>query len=799
MKKLLTLSLLCVLSTTSLGLIASCGQQRPDTPTIPEEKQFIVTLEGEKQQGQVLTVVVKDESNNALNGSKITVTEGDNLITLNGNQLTLNEIGHVKIEVSLQGYKTQTFEFNITEAPLKKLNVEYEGKFFHGETITVLPKTESGEVITDFKIDIVKGAAWTIVRNNTIGLLDAGEVAGTISKEGYEDTPFSFTAKSVERLKDIKNDIDKYNGKVVTTRGVVTASYGNTFYLMDGKTGFYVYNMNTLETTGDPGDGFVDGRVVMNQAVIVTAKVDNGSFGLQLTGYSDKQFISEACVLKSNMTPTDPVYYNITNEGELESLNAQPKLAGSRVKITGKYIRGDFSSVEQTSAKDAIFSFAYGDTQYEAKFNKKGSLSTVKKYWNKENIEVGDYVTIEGNFTHYNSKITIDLADEGTTVHNESKDKTNIICSSSADSVEVSKTIKLSATLPEGMEGTPTYEIIKGKDNATLEGDVLTGTKAGQVVIVAKLNGKTSMPIEIIVKEGSFSSVSSIRDMEIGAQVTAVGKVLTYLKNGLVIQDETGYLYCTADDDFYPHGIKIGDTVKVTGTRNTYNTKKPVESISDSVFEVITPKTINTEYQKIKQSDFKNFTKEELKYGKAVEVDLVVDKMYTTSGTYNGRGLFVADANDEPGTEYYFYGWGSDKFLKKLTTTRVQAIVYQTYNTAIGKTGYILMVVTAKEIVIAPESINLTLEKDTIDNHVTFGSSMTYADITVGPEGASANDIKLVAVEGADLVEISSDFFHAFKIKAISKTGKVKLQAQTSDGSVKSNIVELTITLYVEQ
>lgn len=119
MKKLLTLSLLCVLSTTSLGLIASCGQQRPDTPTIPEEKQFIVTLEGEKQQGQVLTVVVKDESNNALNGSKITVTEGDNLITLNGNQLTLNEIGHVKIEVSLQGYKTQTIEFNITEAPLK--------------------------------------------------------------------------------------------------------------------------------------------------------------------------------------------------------------------------------------------------------------------------------------------------------------------------------------------------------------------------------------------------------------------------------------------------------------------------------------------------------------------------------------------------------------------------------------------------------------------------------------------------------------------------------------------------------
>ena len=69
---------------------------------------------------------------------------------------------------------------------------------------------------------------------------------------------------------------------------------------MDGKNGFYVYNMNRLETAGNPGDGFENGRVVMNKAVLVTAQVDNGNYGLQLAGNVGGSFIEDACVLKSN-------------------------------------------------------------------------------------------------------------------------------------------------------------------------------------------------------------------------------------------------------------------------------------------------------------------------------------------------------------------------------------------------------------------------------------------------------------------------------------------------------------------
>ena len=109
------------------------------------------------------------------------------------------------------------------------------------------------------------------------------------------------------------------------------------------------------------------------------------------------------------------------------------------------------------------------------------------------------------------------------------------------------------------------------------------------------------------------------------------------------------------------------------------------------------------------------------------------------------------------------------------------------------------MVVDAEELIVAPESITLTLDKNTIDTHVTFGSSMTYADVELQPVGASKKDVEIVAIEGADLVEIVPDFFHDVKIKATGLPGTVKLQARTKDGKVLSNVAELIINLYVEE
>ncbi len=452
-----------------------------------EKKAFLLTIEGSKIKGEVVTIIIKDELNEVVENASVRIIEGESLVSLNGNQLTLVEVGHVKIEVSKVGFTSKELEFDIEDIPLAKMNVAFEGKFFHGETIGVVIKGIDGNVIEDCHINIIKGGNFVCVRGNNIILLDGGEVSGIISKEGYEDVPFSFTSKAVTGIKDIKENINEYNGKLVTVRGKISACYSNTFYLMDGKNGFYVYNMNALDSTYETGDGFKDNKVIYNEAVLVTAIVDNGSYGLQLAGNYQGDFIPEGRVYKSNMTVNEPICYEINKESDLLGLNAAPILAGSRIKVTGKYISGDFSSVEQTGAKDAIFDFQYGSVPFQAKFNKRGSLETVKSYWKKEKIETGDYVSIEGNFTNYKGTISIDLTDEGTKIHNESKDKNNIIVTSSDSSVVVGKSITLTATLPSGMEGEPTFEIIRGKENATLEGNTLTGKKAGQVNVVLNL------------------------------------------------------------------------------------------------------------------------------------------------------------------------------------------------------------------------------------------------------------------------------------------------------------------------
>ena len=800
-KRLLTLSLLCALSVVGAISITSCGDTTGSNTTVESNKKtLLVTLEGEKSVGQIIIINVKDQDGNVVENAKIEILEGKEFITIDGNKISLNGKGHVKIQISKEGYNSYETEFDINEAVLLKLNVSFEGKLFHGETIKTVVKDENGLEITDFKIDIRKGGDFAQTRGNDIILLDKGTVAGIISKDGYEETPFEFESKEVLRIKDIKDNVDNYNGKLVTVRGIVTASYGNTFYLMDGKNGFYVYNMNRLETAGNPGDGFENGRVVMNKAVLVTAQVDNGNYGLQLAGNVNGSFIEDACVLKSNMDVQKPLCYEVKKEADIIAYNASPKLAGSRIKITGKYITGDFSSAEQTGAKDAIFNFTYGSTNYQAKFNKYGNVSTVKSYWNKQKIEAGDYVTLEGNFTNYRNTVSIDLTDEGTIIHNESKDINNIICVASNSKVAQDQTITLSATLPEGLTGTPTFEIIKGNEFATLEGNTLKGIKPGQVTIVAKVGDKVSMPIEIIVTEGEYSSISSIRTMETGAEVTAAGKILGFYRDGVLIQDNSGYLFCKTEDDYYPQGIKIGDYVAASGTTITYvDNARKFPSISDSKFKVLDKKEIATTYTKVNQSDFKNFTDGELKNGKAIEVELTVDKFIKKNGIPMGKGYFTLPDGDEPGTEYYFLGYDNSLYLKPLESSNVKAIVYGTYSTKINKKGYIIMVTEATKKVTSLENITLELAQTIIDNNLDGSKYLTTADITVGPIGASKDGIKLVVVEGdASLVYIDkSDFFHDFKIKSTGTAGVVKLQAQSADGSIKSNIVELTIKQYV--
>lgn len=103
-KRLLTLSLLCALSVVGATFIASCGGATGNSTLVePNKKTLLVTLEGEKSVGQIIIINVKDQDGNVVENAKIEVLEGKEFITIDGNKISLNGNGHVKIQISKEG------------------------------------------------------------------------------------------------------------------------------------------------------------------------------------------------------------------------------------------------------------------------------------------------------------------------------------------------------------------------------------------------------------------------------------------------------------------------------------------------------------------------------------------------------------------------------------------------------------------------------------------------------------------------------------------------------------------------
>ena len=76
---------------------------------------------------------------------------------------------------------TETSKPTETAAPMTKMNVELIGKYYRGETISVVAKDADGKEISDAKIDIIKGGSFAYSKGNQIILLGDGEVTGVIS------------------------------------------------------------------------------------------------------------------------------------------------------------------------------------------------------------------------------------------------------------------------------------------------------------------------------------------------------------------------------------------------------------------------------------------------------------------------------------------------------------------------------------------------------------------------------------------------------------------------------------------
>ncbi len=562
----------------------------------------------------------------------------------------------------------------------KTLTITYEGVTEVGEDITLIVKNEEGEEIKGLPITIKEGNDKVSILMYFVQLLKPGNVTLEIVTEEYQGSlTFTITEKveEVYSIKQIKTMVSMLQNQFVTTEGIVTASIGNSFYIGDGEAGIYVYNIHAIYTNSD---AFVQGSVPVGSKVKVHAKLTNNQYGIQLNGY-DGQYLTEAYVKNaSNADVETPTRVVIQTEEELKELMKTPYRNGEQISITGQYVSGDLSPLYDD--KNAIINMKIDNTEFTLKADRYDlSSSIIKNAWNQANIEVGDILTINSTFTYFQqSQITVTLAGQGTTINNDSKDDTKLRLDVQDKFVSVGKSITLNAFIPDGVEGTLTYEIIKGNEFASIEGNILTGIQTGIIKVVAKIGNLTSYPITIQVLESESQTIADVLNLDKGGNVEVIAKIMAIGNSGFVISDATGSIYVYTgkkaiydEPEFYN---SIGKVVKVTGTVDVYFKNNQKQIVNYTMTDVEDTLDAEIDFTKITASDLANLTDDELNCLIPIhikgqgEMDENNNMLITVEGLENAV-IFVLDYTTWHSMSMGMFGDGSvdaDGFIAGKTT-----------------------------------------------------------------------------------------------------------------------------------
>lgn len=562
----------------------------------------------------------------------------------------------------------------------KTLTITYEGVTEVGEDITLIVKNEEGEEIKGLPITIKEGNDKVSILMYFVQLLKPGNVTLEIVTEEYQGSlTFTITEKveEVYSIKQIKTMVSMLQNQFVTTEGIVTASIGNSFYIGDGEAGIYVYNIHAIYTNSD---AFVQGSVPVGSKVKVHAKLTNNQYGIQLNGY-DGQYLTEAYVKNaSNADVETPTRVMIQTEEELKELMKTPYRNGEQISITGQYVSGDLSPLYDD--KNAIINMKIDNTEFTLKADRYDlSSSIIKNAWNQANIEVGDILTINSTFTYFQqSQITVTLAGQGTTINNDSKDDTKLRLDVQDKFVSVGKSITLNAFIPDGVEGTLTYEIIKGNEFASIEGNILTGIQTGIIKVVAKIGNLTSYPITIQVLESESQTIADVLNLDKGGNVEVIAKIMAIGNSGFVISDATGSIYVYTgkkaiydEPEFYN---SIGKVVKVTGTVDVYFKNNQKQIVNYTMTDVEDTLDAEIDFTKITASDLANLTDDELNCLIPIhikgqgEMDENNNMLITVEGLENAV-IFVLDYTTWHSMSMGMFGDGSvdaDGFIAGKTT-----------------------------------------------------------------------------------------------------------------------------------
>ena len=461
------------------------------TLALVEVPATAVTLTADKEEatvGETVTFTSTVTPAETTDAVKYEITAGADHATLNGNVLTTTGAGTVTVVAKAGTVTSNPVTITVSAPADNAVSIAVTpttltkkvGQQLTTADLVVTVTRESGatEVTSAYTTDVVLPYTFT----------DADATAGTktvtVSYPGVDDVAVNVTVGYMT----VAEVLTAAEGVDVTLQGVVK-SVSTKGYVLSDETGSVLVHENAVPT------------VTLNQFVKVTATVGTYSGVIQLTKGSTYA-VTDGVGTAPTIAMTPAALTTAEWDAIAATVNIKYVKGYAKVFKSGNYYNFYFHQTPDGAAATKTGSLAYPTTEMNF-----CTAANVGKVFQFEGFVCGTtgtrYSVYLTTFAEYEIAATV------------------LTISSTAETVEVGKTINLSATLtPAGATSTVTYSITSGSEFATVSGNVLTGVAEGTVTIVGIIDGTeiTSDPITVTViaaapaVEKTFTKVTAAQD-----------------------------------------------------------------------------------------------------------------------------------------------------------------------------------------------------------------------------------------------------------------------------------------------
>ncbi|MBO8427529.1 MAG: Ig-like domain-containing protein [Firmicutes bacterium] len=349
-------------------------------------------------------------------------------------------------------------------------------------------------------------------------VLTSEAVTFTIEPAKVDITPLS----EVKKLNDDTEFVSRayYMGRNSSPYTKNETSLYNGVYVADGDETYLLYSVEESMIAS------IEDQLVIGETIIEFAAKVADYNGLKECG--SVEYIH---IVDEDETIKKPTILNISKDTDItlgeENISRRVSVSDALVTNITTVEDNDNYEYKDTKYRTNTYTLEVGSHEYELQLDERYDNFTSEI----NEITVGDTISFEsfvykygtGNSTEYYFYYIDNLE----VVNGQEIAPTKITISADKTTISVNQTATLSYALePNGASSEVTYEVTSGEDVVSISGNVVTGLKVGEATIVGKVNGLTSDPITITVKEAGETTL--VKTGKLGLYQENLGQVLYF-------------------------------------------------------------------------------------------------------------------------------------------------------------------------------------------------------------------------------------------------------------------------------